>query len=137
MEFHAEQRLFVWRPRGTLNEKEVSDVVAALGQLEAQFRAPFNRFMDSPRVDAVNVNYEYIFTVSLYRRFAYAHRPPIKSAILAIDPTLVDYGTLHTLATRDSSINVRVFPDDRPAIALWLAVPVELIAVDPTSSNLA
>jgi hypothetical protein len=137
VEFHAEQRLFVWRPRGTLNEKEVSDVAAALGQLEAQFRAPFNRFMDSARVDAVNVNYEYIFTVSLYRRFAYAHRPPIKSAILAIDPTLVEYGRLHALVTRDSSINVRVFPDDRPAIALWLAVPVELIAVDPTSSNLA
>ena len=47
VEFHAEQRLFVWRPRGAVNEKEVSDVVAALGQLEAQFRAPFNRFMDS------------------------------------------------------------------------------------------
>ena len=27
----------VWRPRGTLNEKELSDVVAALGQLEGQF----------------------------------------------------------------------------------------------------
>ena len=34
--------------------------------------------------------------------------PPIKSAILAIDPTLVDYGTLHTLVTRGSSINVAV-----------------------------
>ena len=132
VEFHAEQRLFVWRPRGTLNEKEVSDVVAALGQLEAQFGAPFNRFADLARVAAVNINYEYVFTVSLYRRFAYADRPPIKSAILAIDPTLVDYGTLHTLVTRDSSINVRVFPDDRRAIALWLAVPVELVAVDPT-----
>ena len=132
VEFHAEQRLCVWRPRGSLNEKDVSDVVAALGLLEAQFGAPFNRFTDSARVEEVNVNYEYIFTVSLYRRFAYAHRPPIKSAILAIDPTLVDYGTLHTLVTRDSSINVRVFPDDRRAIALWLAVPVELVAVDPT-----
>jgi hypothetical protein len=79
---------------------------------------------DLARVDAVNINYEYVFTVSLYRRFAYEYRPPIKSAILAIDPTLVDYGTLHTLVTRDSSINVRVFPDDRRAIALWLAVPL-------------
>jgi hypothetical protein len=137
VQFHAEQRLVVWRPRGTLNEKELSDVVAALGQLEGQFGAPFNRFADLARVDAVNINYEYVFTVSLYRSFAYAHRPPIKSAILAIDPTLVDYGRLHALVTRDSSINVRVFPDDRPAIALWLAVPVELVAVDPTSSSVA
>jgi hypothetical protein len=137
VQFHAEQRLFVWRPRGTLNEKEVSDVVAALGQLEAQFREPFNRFADSAGVSAVDINYEYAFTVALYRRFAYADRPPIKSAILATDPTLVDYGRLHALVTRDSSINVRVFPDDRPAIALWLGVPVKLVAVDPTSSSLA
>ena len=137
VQFHAEQRLVVWRPRGTLNEKELSDVVAALGQLEGQFGAPFNRFADLARVDAVNINYEYVFTVSLYRSFAYGHRPPIKSAILAIDPTLVDYGKLHALVTRDSSINVRVFPDDRPAIALWLGVPVELVTVDPTSSSVA
>ena len=49
VQFHAEQRLVVWRPRGTLNEKEVSDVVAALGQLEAQFHEPFNRFTDLAR----------------------------------------------------------------------------------------
>jgi len=137
VQFHAEQRLFVWRPRGTLNEKEVGDVVAALGQLEAQFREPFNRFADSAGVSAIDINYEYAFTVALYRRFAYADRAPIKSAILATDPTLVDYGRLHALVTRDSSINVRVFPDDRPAIALWLGVPVELVGVDPTSSSVA
>jgi len=137
VEFHAEQRLVVWRPRGLLDEKEVSDVVAALGQLEAQFGAPFNRFADLARIDEVNINYEYVFTVSLYRSFAYGHRPPIKSAILAIDPTLVDYGRLHSLVTRGSSIDVRVFPEDRPAIALWLGVPVELVTVDPTSSSVA
>jgi hypothetical protein len=136
VQFHAEQRLFVWQPRSTLNEKEVSDVVAALGQLEAQFGAPFNRFTDSAGVSAVDINYEYAFTVSLYRRFAYADRAPIKSAILATDPTLVDYGRLHALVTRGSSIDVRVFPDDRPAIALWLGVPVELVTVDPTSRSM-
>ena len=137
VQFHAEQRLVVWRPRGTLNEKELSDVVAALGQLEAQFSEPFNRFTDTAGVSAVDINYEYVFTVALYRRFAYAHRAPIKSAILAIDPTLVDYGRLHALVTRGSSIDVRVFPDDRLAIAQWLGVPVELIAADSTSSSVA
>jgi len=38
---------------------------------------------------------------------------------------------------RDSSINVRVFPDDRPAIALWVAVPIEWVAVNPISNSLA
>jgi hypothetical protein len=137
VQFHPEQRLVVWRPRGPLDEKEVSDVVAALGQLEMELHEPFNRFSDMAGIEQVNINYEYVFTVSLYRSFAYAHRPPIKSAILAIDPTLVDYGRLHSLVTRGSSIDVRVFPDDRPAIALWLGVPVELVALDPTASSLA
>jgi hypothetical protein len=46
------------------------------------------------------------------------------------------YGRLHALVTRGSSIDVRVFPDDRPAIAQWLDAPVELIAVDSTSSSM-
>jgi hypothetical protein len=136
VQFHAEQRLFVCRPRGLLDEKVVIDDVAALGQLEAQFSEPFNRFTDTAGVSAVDINYEYVFTVALYRRFAYADRAPIKSAILATDPTLVDYGRLHALVTRGSSIDVRVFPDDRLAIAQWLGVPVELIAVASTSSSM-
>ena len=136
VQFHAEQRLLVCRPRGLLDEKVVGDVVAAVGQLEAQFSEPVNRFTDLVGVSAVEINYEYVFTVALYRRFAYADRAPIKSAILATDPTLVDYGRLHALVTRGSSIDVRVFPDDRLAIAQWLGVPVELIAVASTSSSM-
>src|SRR4029077_4859943 len=55
VQFHADQRLFVWRPRGALNEGVVIDVVAALGQLEAQFSEPFNRFTDSAGVSAVDI----------------------------------------------------------------------------------
>ena len=115
----------------------VCDVVAALSQLEMELHEPFNRFLDTAGVSAVDINYEYVFTVALYRRFAYADRPPIKSAILATHPTLVNYGRLHALVTGGSSIDVRVFPDDRPAVAQWLDVPVELIAADSTSSSMA
>ena len=45
VQFHAEQRLLVWRPRGFLDEKVVSDVVAALGQLEMELHEPV---IDSP-----------------------------------------------------------------------------------------
>jgi len=137
VEFHAEQLLVLWRPRGLLDENVVCDVVAALSQLEMELHEPFNRFSDTAGVSAVDINYEYVFTVALYRRFAYADRPPIKSAILATHPTLVDYGRLHALVTGGSSIDVRVFPDDRPAVAQWLDVPVELIAADSTSSSMA
>jgi hypothetical protein len=33
VQFHAEQQLLVWRPRGLLDEKVVSDIIAAVGQL--------------------------------------------------------------------------------------------------------
>jgi hypothetical protein len=137
VQFHAEPRLLVWRPRGSLDENVVSDVVAALNQLEVELHEPFNRFSDTSGIEQVDLNYEYVISVALYRRFAYAHRPPIKSAILATHPKFIHYAQIHALLTRDSPIDVRIFPDDRPAIAQWLDVPVELIAVDPTSSSMA
>jgi hypothetical protein len=136
VEFHAEQRLLVWRPRGSLDENVVSDVVAALNQLEMELHEPFNRFTDTAGIEQVDLNYQYVISVALYRRFAYADRPPIKSAILATHPKLIHYAQVHALLTRDSPIDVRIFPDDRPAVAQWLDVPVELIAVDSTSSTL-
>ena len=135
VQFHAEQRLLVWRPRGLLDERVVSDVVATLGQLEMELHEPFNRFTDTAGVEQVDLNYEYVISAALYRRCAYAHRPPIKSAILATDPKFIHYAQIHALLTRDSPIDVRIFPDDRLAVAQWLNVPVELIAVDSTSSS--
>ena len=130
VQFHAEQRLLVWRPRGLLDEKVVSDVVAALSQLEMELHEPFNRFSDTAGVEQVDLNYQYVISVALYRRFAYAHRKPIKSAILATHPNFIHYAQLHALLTRGSTIAVRIFPDERAAVAEWLGVPVELLAAE-------
>ena len=54
-----------------------------------------------------------------------------KSAILATHPKFIHYAQMHALLTRGSSIDVRIFPDDRPAVAQWLDVPVELLAAEP------
>ena len=78
VQFHTEQRLLVWRPRGLLDEKVVTDVVAALGQLEMELHEPVNRFSDTVGVEQVELNYEYVISVAFYRRFAYADRKPIK-----------------------------------------------------------
>ena len=120
-----------------LTEEIMTDVVASVGQLEAELGHPFNRFCDTAGVDQIAVNYDYVISVSLYRRFAYADRPPIKSAILAIDPTLVHVAQVHRLITQDSSIEVRVFADDRPAIAQWLGVPLNLLAAEPRRADMA
>src|SRR5215467_16045485 len=107
VQFHAEERLFVWRPCGLLDEKAVSDVVAVLGRLEMEVHEPFNRFSDTAGVEQVDLNYEYVISVALYRRFAYAHRPPIKSAILATHPKFIHYAQMHALLTRGSTIDAR------------------------------
>jgi len=129
VEFHEEVRLFIWTPRGVVNQAAVNRIITVLGELEFSSKEPFNRFSDTVEADAVDLNFEYIIRVSLYRRLAYGNRPPIKSAILATDSTLVHYGKVHALLTQGSPINARVF-QDRNEVAKWLAVPIDILTSD-------
>jgi hypothetical protein len=132
VEFHEDIRLVVWRPRGLVNKATVNKIITVLGELETALKEPFNRFSDTVGADAVDLNFEYIIHVSLYRRSFYGKRPPIKSAILATDATLIHYGKVHALLTQGSPINVRVF-QDRSEAARWLNVPIERLM--PNSAN--
>lgn len=127
VEFYEDIRLIVWRPRGLVNKAAVNKIITVLGELETALKEPFNRFSDTVAADAVDLNFEYIISVSLYRRRFYGKRPPIKSAILATDSTLIHYGKVHALLTQGSPINVRVFQDRKEA-AQWLGAPIELLA---------
>ena len=134
VEFYEDIRLIVWRPHGLVNKAAVNKIISVLGELETAFKEPFNRFSDSVAADAVDLNFEYIISVSLYRRRFYAKRPPIKSAILATDSTLIHYGKVHALLTQGSPINVRVFQDRREA-AQWLGVPIERLTAKASDSG--
>lgn len=134
VEFHEDIRLFVWRPRGLLNRAAVNRIITVVGELETVFKEPFNRFTDTLAAGAVDLNFEYMIRVSLYRRLSYAGRSPVKSAILATDSTLVHYARLLALLTQGSSIKVRVFQDRKEA-AQWLGVPIELLAAKPPAAN--
>jgi len=125
-EFYEDNHLLVWRPTGLVNKTAVNRIISVLGELESEREEPFNRFTDTLAADAVELNFEYIIRVSLYRREVYGKRPPVKSAILATDATLVHYGKVHALLTQGSPINVRVF-QNREETATWLGVPFELI----------
>ncbi len=81
------------------------------------------------QADAVDLNFEYIIHVSLYRRSFYGKRRPIKSAILATDATLIHYAKVHALLTQGSPINVRVFQDRKEA-GQWLDVPIATLMAD-------
>jgi len=124
IEFLEDIRLFIYKPRGSLDEASVTRAVKILTELEAMLKEPFNRFSDTSAIDRVELNYQYVIQVSLYRVLTYADRPPVKSAILATEPTVGHYFQLHAIITEDSPINVRVFRAREDA-AKWLGVALE------------
>ncbi|HEX9274618.1 MAG TPA: hypothetical protein VGA01_20675 [Candidatus Binatia bacterium] len=127
VEYHDDIRLLIYRPRGVIDEAAVQKVVDVLEDLEARLQAPFNRFSDTLAADEVELNFKYVIQVSLCRRLAYAGHPPVKSAILARDSTMIHYARLHALLTQGSPIHVRIFQDRKEA-AKWLGVPIERLA---------
>ena len=134
IQFHEDIRLLVYRPRGLLNEATVNKIITVIGELEAKLREPFNRFSDTLGHDEVELNFRYVFHVSLYRRLTYTGRPPIKSAILATDSTIIHYGRLHGLLTQGSPIKVRIFQEPNEA-AQWLRAPIELLTAEPSGGK--
>ena len=124
LDFHEDIHLLIYRPRGVIDEAAVQKVVSVLEDLETRLEKPFNRFTDTLEADEVELNFKYVIQFSLCRRLSYAGHPPVKSAILATDATMIHYARLHAVLTQGSPINVRVF-NDRQEAAGWLGVPLE------------
>ena len=72
--FHTEQRLMVWRPRGVLDEKMVNQITTFIGSQEATSKIPFDRFTDTTLLDAIDLSFDYVFHVALYRRMRTGRR---------------------------------------------------------------
>jgi hypothetical protein len=134
IEFHEDIRLLVYRPRGVIDEPALKKVISVLEDLEAKLQKPFNRFSDTLAADEVELNFKYVIQVSLCRRLSYAGHPPIKSAILATDSTMIHYAKLHALLTQGSPINVHVFKDRQEA-ADWLNVPIDRLGAEAKGSS--
>jgi hypothetical protein len=128
VQFHEDIRLLVYTPRGLLDETAINRIVSIIGDLEAKLQEPFNRFFDTLGHDEVELNFQYIIQISLYRVLSYGDRTPVKSAILATDTTITHYCQLHAIITEDSPINVRIF-QKREDAAKWLGVPIERLAL--------
>jgi len=121
--------LLIRRPRGLLNRAAFNKIISLIGELEFTLKKPFNRFIDTSGAEVVDLNSEYIRGVSLYRRRLYGRRPPIRTAILATDATVADYGRLHASLNEGSLINVCIFQDCEEA-AQWLGVPLDLLTAE-------
>jgi hypothetical protein len=119
--------LFIWRPRGVLNEGLVNNIVVFVREQEESFGRSFNRFTDLSALDAVDLNFDYVFHIALYRRLSYAGGK-VKSAFYVSSSDAAHYAKLHALVTGYSRLQVQVFTE-LEAAAKWLGVPVESLAV--------
>jgi hypothetical protein len=118
--------LFIWRPRGVLNEAKVNKILGFVADQENKLGRPFDRFTDMSALDAVDLSFKYVFHVALYRRLSRAGREPVKSAFLVTDPEIAHYIKLHAILTDHSPLNVAMFKQ-REAAAKWLGVPIETL----------
>src|SRR5215475_4767325 len=134
IEFHEDIRLLIYRPLGLMNEASVNKIVDVIGDLETKLNEPFNRFFDTVGHDEVELNFRYVIQMSLHRVLSYLDRPPVKSATLATDSTIVHYCQLHAIITQDSPITVRIF-QEREDAARWLGVPLERLAESPRKAS--
>ena len=66
--FHSDLNLLVWQPRGILDEAHVEQLISLLEEAEDEAERPFNRYTDLTTVGDVELSFDYVFRVSLYRR---------------------------------------------------------------------
>lgn len=123
-----EASLFIWRPRGVLDEAVVNKILTFVADQENKLGRPFNRFTDMSALNGVDLNFKYVFHVALYRRLSRAGRETVKSAFLVTDPEIGHYIKLHAIMTDHSPLKVAMF-EELEAAAKWLSVPVERLQV--------
>jgi hypothetical protein len=124
--FRKELSVMLWRPHGTLDEALVNEVVAFIDAAEDRASKPFHRFADLSALDAVDLNFKFVFHIALHRRLSYAPHPPVKSAFYVTSASTSHYVKLHAMLTDHSPLDVALFTD-RAAAAKWLDVPVEAL----------
>ena len=126
--YRKDLSLFLWKPHGILTQEIVNETVAFIGTAEARSSKPFNRFSDLSGLDAVDLNFKFVFDVALHRRLTYAGHPPVRSAFYVTSPTTAHYAKLHKLMTDYSPLHVRLFTN-REEAAKWLDVPLKILTM--------
>jgi len=128
--FRKELSLVVWKPHGILNEAIVNEIVAFIETAERRALKPFNRFTDlsAPALDMVDLNFNFVFQIALFRRISAGPKPPVKSAFYVTSPAASHYAKLHAMLTDYSPLDVSVHTD-LAAAAGWLGVPVEALTI--------
>jgi len=124
--FRKDLSLLVWKPRGIMDESTVNEMVAFIEAVEKRNSKPLNRFSDVSALDAVDLNFNFVFHVALGRRLSAKRKPAVKSAFYVTSSDTVHYAKLHAMLTDYSPLHVALFTD-RAAAAKWLGVPLEAL----------
>ena len=124
--FRKDLLLLLWKPRGILDQERVNEIVAFIEAVEERNKQPINRFADLSVLDAVDLNFRFVFDVALGRRLSVKKKPAVKSAFYVTSQATAHYAKLHALLTDYSSLDVTLFTD-RAAAAKWLGVPLEAL----------
>jgi len=125
--FRKDLSLILWKPRGILDQATVNEIVAFIEAVEKRNREPLNRFADLSALDAVDLNFDFVFHAALGRRLSAAPRPAVKSAFYVTSPATTHYAKLHAVLTDYSPLDVALFTD-RDAAAKWLGVALEALS---------
>ena len=126
--FRKDVSVLLWKPRGTLNEAIVNEIVAFIEKAERRTIKPFNRFTDMSALDMVDLNFKFVFQVALFRRLSVMPKPPAKSAFYVTSKAAAHYPKLHALLIDFSPLDVSLF-SNRLAAAKWLDVPVDVLTL--------
>ena len=102
-------------------------MVEFIEAVEKRSSEPLNRFIDLSALEAVDLNFDFVFHVALGRRLSAAPRPAVKSAFYVTSPATKHYAKLHAVLTDYSPLDVGLFTD-RDAAARWLGVPFEALS---------
>lgn len=104
----------------------VNEMIDFIEAVEARSKDPINRFIDLSILDAVDLNFRFVFDAALGRRLSVKSKPKVKSAFYITSPSTRHYAKLHALLTDYSPLDVTLFTD-RAAAAQWLGVPLEAL----------
>ena len=72
----------------------INEIVEFIEAVEKRNREPVNRFSNLSALDAVDLNFDFVFHVALGRRLSAAPRSVVKSAFYVTTPASTHYFTL-------------------------------------------
>ena len=108
--FRKKVSLILWKPRGVLDQSTVDEMMEFIEAVEKRNSKPLDRFNDLSALDAVDLNFDFVFHVALGRRLGRA-RARSEIRLLRDEPDQYHYAKLHAMLTDYSPLDVTLFTD--------------------------